>query len=215
MLARLHSYFRSSTSYRVRIAMNLKGLEADYVAHHLKRGEQTAPDFLKLNPQGLVPAVELDDGTVLTQSLAIIEYLDEVFPAPPLLPETAVERARVRSLAQMIACDLHPVNNLRILNALRSRFGADDAAIADWFRHWAAETFAPLEIRLVQSPQTGEFCHGNSPGLADICLVAQVVNNKRFDVDMTPYPTVSRIHDRCMELPAFQAAAPALQPDAE
>ena len=195
--------------------MNLKGLEADYVAHHLKRGEQTAPDFLKLNPQGLVPAVELDDGTVLTQSLAIIEYLDEEFPAPPLLPETAVERARVRSLAQMIACDLHPVNNLRILNALRSRFGADDAAIADWFRHWAAETFAPLEIRLVQSPQTGEFCHGNSPGLADICLVAQVVNNKRFDVDMTPYPTVSRIHERCMELPAFQAAAPALQPDAE
>lgn len=211
----LHNYFRSSTSYRVRIALALKGLPYRYVAHHLRHGAHRGADYLAVNPQGLVPALVLDDGTVLAQSLAIIEYLDETVPSPPLLPADPKGRARVRMLSQMIACEIHPVNNLRILNALRSRYGADDAEIADWFRHWVNETFAPLEKMLAQSPDTGMFCHGDAPGMADICLVAQVANNARFNVDMSPYPTIARIRDACMELPAFADAAPARQPDAE
>ncbi|MEJ8475234.1 maleylacetoacetate isomerase [Roseibium algae] len=211
----LHSYFRSSTSYRVRIALKLKGVEAEYVAHHLRHGEQRADAYLALNPQGLVPSLELPDGTVLTQSLAIIEYLDETVPEPPLLPADAKNRARVRSLAQMIACEIHPVNNLRILKHLRQTFGADDAAVAGWFRFWVAETFAALEQQLADSGATGTFCHGEMPSLADICLVAQVANNGRFDVPMEPYPTISRIYETCMALPAFIAASPSNQPDAE
>lgn len=211
----LHSYFRSSTSYRLRIALNLKGVETDYVAHHLRLGKQRAQAFLDINPQGLVPALELPTGEVLTQSLAIIEYLDETIPEPPLLPADPVARAQVRAWAQMIACEIHPVNNLRILNDLRSRFGADDAAVAEWFRHWVMETFAPLEKMLADRKTTGLFCAGETPGLADICLVAQVANNARFSVDMAPYPTIRAIYDACMALPAFEKAAPANQPDAE
>jgi maleylpyruvate isomerase len=211
----LHNYFRSSTSYRVRIALALKGLPYRYVAHHLRHGAHRGAGYLAVNPQGLVPALALDDGTVLAQSLAIIEYLDETVPSPPLLPADPKGRARVRMLSQMIACEIHPVNNLRILNALRSRYGADDAEIADWFGHWVNETFAPLEKMLATSPDTGIFCHGDAPGMADICLVAQVANNARFNVDMSPYPTIARIRDACMELPAFAGAAPAHQPDAE
>jgi maleylpyruvate isomerase len=211
----LHNYFRSSTSYRVRIALALKGLPYRYVAHHLRHGAHRGAGYLAVNPQGLVPALALDDGTVLAQSLAIIEYLDETVPSPPLLPADPKGRARVRMLSQMIACEIHPVNNLRVLNALRSRYGADDAEIADWFRHWVTETFAPLERMLAQGPDTGIFCHGDAPGMADICLVAQVANNARFNVDMSPYPTIARIRDACMELPAFADAAPARQPDAE
>lgn len=211
----LHNYFRSSTSYRVRIALNLKGLGYEYVARHLRHGGNRAPDYLAINPQGLVPAMVWSDGTVIAQSLAIMEFLDETVPEPPLLPADPHGRARVRMLSQMIACDIHPVNNLRILNALRGRYGADDTEIADWFRHWVNETFQPLEKILSQSPQTGGFCHGDTPGMADICLVAQVANNARFNVDMSPYPTICRIRDACMELPAFANAAPARQPDAE
>ncbi len=211
----LHNYFRSSTSYRVRIALNLKGVDYDYVAHHLRHGEHRDPAFLAVNAQGLVPALVWSDGTVLTQSLAICEFLDEMVPQPALLPADAAGRARVRAIAQMIACEIHPVNNLRVLNTLRARYGADDAGVADWFRHWVNETFAPLEIMLAASPQTGRFCHGDEPGLADICLVAQVANNARFNVDMTPYPTISRIRDACMDCTAFADAAPARQPDAE
>ncbi|WP_024585821.1 maleylacetoacetate isomerase [Aliihoeflea sp. 2WW] len=211
----LHNYFRSSTSYRVRIALNLKGVDYDYVAHHLRHGEHRDPAFLAVNAQGLVPALVWSDGTVLTQSLAICEFLDEVIPQPALLPADPAGRARVRAIAQMIACEIHPVNNLRVLNALRARYGADDAGVADWFRHWVNETFAPLEAMLAASPQTGRFCHGDEPGLADICLVAQVANNARFNVDMTPYPTISRIRDACMERAAFADTAPARQPDAE
>lgn len=211
----LHNYFRSSTSYRVRIALNLKGLGYEYVAHHLRHGGNRAPDYLAINPQGLVPAMVWSDGTVIAQSLAIMEFLDETVPEPPLLPADPLGRARVRMLSQMIACDIHPVNNLRILNALRSRYGADDTEIADWFRHWVNETFQPLEKILSQSPETGSFCHGDTPGMADICIVAQVANNARFNVDMTPYPTICRIRDACMQLPAFADAAPARQPDAE
>lgn len=211
----LHNYFRSSTSYRVRIALALKGVDYQYVSHHLRHGGHRLPPFLEVNPQGLVPALVWSDGTVIAQSLAIIEFLDETIPEPPLLPADARGRARVRMLSQMIACDIHPLGNLRILNALRSRYGADDAEVADWFRHWVNETFRPLEAMLSGSTETGTFCHGDTPGMADICLVAQVANNARFNVDMTPYPTICRIRAACMAIPAFADAAPARQPDAE
>ena len=212
--ALLHGYFRSSAAFRVRIALNLKGLAYDQTFRHLRKGEQRAPDYLKLNPQGLVPTLEID-GQTLTQSLAIIEYLDETRPTPALLPKDAAGRARVRSLSLALAAEIHPINNLRVLEDLRSRFGADDEAVALWFRHWVDVTFAPLETRLASEAQTGKFCHGDAPGLADICLVPQVINNTRFNVDMTPYPTISRIHAACLELDAFKAALPANQPDAE
>jgi maleylpyruvate isomerase len=211
----LHNYYRSSTSYRVRIALEMKGMSYDYVPHHLRHGEHLEPSYLAVNPQGLVPALVLDDGTLLTQSLAIIEYLDEIRPAPPLLPKNALGRARVRMLAQMIACDIHPVNNLRVLTSLRTLFGAGDQDITNWFRHWVNEGFQPLEKILASSRETGTFCHGEVPGLADICLAAQITSNARFGVDLTPYPTITRINAACMALPAFQKAAPQNQIDAE
>lgn len=211
----LHNYFRSSTSYRVRIALKMKGIGYDYVAHHLRHGGNRAPEYLAVNPQGLVPALVWQDGTMVAQSLAIIEFLDEIVPQPPLLPADPHGRARVRMISQMIACDVHPLGNLRVLNALRSRYAADDAEIADWFRHWVNETFEPLEAILSSSPHTGTFCHGEEPGMADICLAAQVTNNARFNVDMARYPVISRIRDACMALAPFSEAAPALQPDAE
>lgn len=211
----LHNYYRSSTSFRVRIALELKGLSYRYVPHHLRHGDHLDPSYLAVNPQGLVPALVWTDGTLLLQSLAIIEFLDETAPEPPLLPKDAFGRARVRMLAQMIACDIHPVNNLRILTSLRALFGAGDVDVANWFRHWVNETFQPLEKILSESRETGEFCHGDAPGLADICLVAQVASNQRFAVDMTPHPVISRINDACMKLPAFNRAAPQNQPDAE
>ena len=212
--ALLHGYFRSSTAFRVRIALNLKGVDYGQTFRHLRKGEQRAPDYLKLNPQGLVPTLEID-GQTLTQSLSIIEYLEETRPDPALLPKDAAGRARVRSLSLSLAAEIHPINNLRVLEDLRSRFGADDAAVARWFRQWVEVTFAPLETRLASEAHTGKFCHGDTPGLADICLVPQVINNTRFDVDMTPYPTIARIHKACLELDAFKNALPANQPDAE
>lgn len=211
----LHNYWRSSTSYRVRIALEMKGIAYRYIPHRLRHGEHREPGYLALNPQGLVPALVWSDGTLLVQSLAIIEFLDESVPEPPLLPTDAAGRARVRMLAQMIACDIHPLNNLRVLTSLRALFGAGDDDIANWFRHWVDETFQPLENILSSSSQTGTFCHGEVPGLADICLAAQVLNNIRFRVDMTPYPVISRIHATCMALPAFRKAAPQNQIDAE
>ncbi|TGP89011.1 MULTISPECIES: maleylacetoacetate isomerase [unclassified Mesorhizobium] len=211
----LHNYYRSSTSYRVRIALEMKGLSYDYVPHHLRHGEHLEAAYLAVNPQGLVPALICNDGTLLTQSLAIIEFLDETTPEPTLLPKDPLGRARVRMLAQMIACDIHPVNNLRVLTSLRTLFGAGDQDVANWFRHWVNEGFGPLETLLTASPETGTFCHGDTPGLADICLVAQVTSNARFGVDMAPYPTISRINAACMALPAFQKAAPQNQIDAE
>lgn len=211
----LHNYYRSSTSYRVRIALEMKGLTYQYVPHHLRHGEHLEPAYLSVNPQGLVPALILGDGTLLTQSLATIEFLDETRPEPPLLPQDALGRARVRMLAQMIACDIHPVNNLRVLTSLRTLFGAGDEDVANWFRHWVNEGFQPLEKILASSSETGTFCHGDTPGLADICLVAQVASNARFGVDLTPYPTITRVHAACMAVPAFRKAAPENQIDAE
>lgn len=211
----LHNFFRSSTAYRVRIALALKGVEYDYVAYALRKGEHRGADYLAVNPEGLVPALVWTDGHAYSQSLAIMEFLDEKVPEPPLLPKSPEARARVRALSCAVACDIHPINNLRILNALRTRFGADDEAVADWFRHWVAEAFGPLEQRLSGEPETGRFCHGDTVTMADLCLVSQVANNGRFNVDMAPYPTIQRIHDACMEIDAFKAAAPANQPDAE
>jgi maleylpyruvate isomerase len=211
----LHNYFRSSTSYRVRIALAMKGLDYTYIPHHLRHGDHLEPAYRSINPQGFVPALVWTDGNVFFQSLAIIEFLDETVPEPPLLPATAIGRARVRMLAQMIACDIHPINNLRVLTSLRTLYGAGDADVANWFRHWVNQTFEPLETMLAESPATGRFCHGDRPGLADICLAAQVASNTRFNVDMAPYPVISRINGECMKLPAFIKAAPANQPDAE
>ncbi|MEO0937397.1 MAG: maleylacetoacetate isomerase [Pseudomonadota bacterium] len=208
----LHNYFRSSTSARVRAALNLKGVPFEYVAHALLKDEHRGAAHLAVNPQGLVPTLVTEHGP-LPQSLAIIEWLDETYPDPPLLPEDAWGRARVRSLAHIIALDVHPVNNLRILRALETEFGADADAKARWFQTWAHAGMAAFETRL-QEPETGAFCHGDTPGLADLCLFAQVLNNGRFGVELDAYPTIARIHAACMALDAFAAAAPAAQPDA-
>jgi len=213
---RLHSYFRSSAAYRVRIALDLKGLPYETVPVHLTRGggEQLAPGYRKLNPQALVPALE-DAGRVFTQSLAIIEYLEEVHPQVPLLPKDAAARARVRALALAIACDLHPLNNLRVLNYLTGPMGLMDDAKQTWYRHWIAEGLTALEASLAGGPDTGKFCHGDAPGLADCCLVPQLANAYRFKCDVSPYPTLLKIEKSCQALEAFQRAAPGRQPDAE
>lgn len=212
---KLFTYFRSSAAYRLRIALRLKGLEAkQQVAIHLRRREQQAPAFTALNPQGLVPALEVD-GAVLTQSLAIIEYLEETHPEPPLLPADALGRARVRALALAVACDLHPLNNLRVLRYLGDRLGIDEAARNAWYAHWVAEGLGALEAMVARSPATGRFCHGDLPGLADLCLVPQLYNARRQACDLAPYPTLTRIEGECLALPAFADAAPERQPDAE
>ncbi|SLN22612.1 maleylacetoacetate isomerase [Oceanibacterium hippocampi] len=211
---RLHSYFRSSTSYRARIALNLKGLDYETVTHHLRKGEQRAADYLALNPQGLVPALEVD-GMVIPQSLAIIDYLEERKPDPALLPADLPGRARVRGIAYALACDVHPLNNLRVLSYLADPLGHDQPTVATWFRHWCVVELNALETRLAREPETGSFCHGETPTLADVCLVPQIRNGQRFDVDMAPYPTLQRIYDRCMTFDAFVRAAPENQPDAE
>ena len=209
----LHNYFRSSTSTRLRAALNLKGLDYRYISYSLLKGEHRTPDFLRKNPAGLVPALELDDGRTLTQSLPIIEYLDETHPQPPLLPDDPMGRARVRALACMIACEIHPLNNLRVLHHLES-LGQDEEGKAAWFRHWVTTTFEALERMLAESPETDVFCHGNVPGLADICLYAQVWNNRRFQIDPEPYPTIMRIFEALDRIEAFRNAAPPEQPDA-
>jgi maleylpyruvate isomerase len=215
MTMRLHNFFRSSTSTRLRAALNLKGLDYEYMAYALRKGENRTAAYLGLNPAGLVPALELDDGTVLTQSLAIIEWLDETHPNPPLLPTDAAGRARVRSLAYMIACEIHPLNNLRVLNRLGAQFGAEEDAVTDWFSHWVTETFDAIEATLAGSPQTGRFCHGDVPSLADICLYAQVWNNRRFSIPLQNWPTIAKIFGELDGITAFRNAAPPNQPDAE
>jgi maleylacetoacetate isomerase len=198
----------------VRIALNLKGLDYEQVAVHLRRGEQRAPDFLKLNPQALVPAL-IDGESVLIQSLATIEYLDEKYPNLPLLPNTAEARARVRALSQIIACEIHPLGNLRVLQHLARELKQDEPAVQAWFNHWIALGFEAFERLIAGHRETGKFCHGDQPTLADICLVPQVFNARRYDLDLKPYPTLMRIFESCMALPAFDRAQPSKQPDAE
>jgi maleylacetoacetate isomerase len=209
---KLYSYFRSSAAFRVRIALNLKELDYETAAIHLRRNDQNKPDYRDVNPQGLVPALE-DRGETLIQSLAIIEYLDEIHPEPPLLPRDPADRARVRALADIVACDIHPINNLRVLRYLTHELGRDETAIASWYNHWIAAGFQAIEPLLARDARTGNFCHGDSPGLADIALVPQVVNAERYRLDLAPYPTLERIYQNCIRLPAFDASHPRHQPD--
>jgi len=212
----LYGYFRSSAAFRVRIALNLKRIPAEPRFVHLLRGggEQHAAAYKTVNPQELVPTL-LHDGHAIAQSLAIIEYLDEVRPEPPLLPDEPFGRARVRQIAYAIACDIHPLNNLRVLLYLRDRFGIDDPARADWQRHWMTNGFAALETLLANSQQTGTYCHGDAPTLADVCLIPQLANARRVELDLSPWPTLARIEAHALSHPAFEAALPKNQPDAE
>ena len=212
---KLYDYFRSSAAYRVRIALNLKGLAPEREFVHLRKGAQRGDDYLAVNPQGLVPALVTDDGTVLTQSLAIVEYLDETVPSPPLLPRDPLERARVRSLAQAIACDIHPIDNLRVLRYLLHTVGVEEAQKDAWYKYWIDVGLEALETTVSRDAATGRFCHGDAPTLADVCLVPQLANARRVDMDLSPYPTLLRIDAECQALPAFASAAPQRQPDFE
>jgi len=212
---KLYDYFRSSAAYRVRIALNLKGVHPERAFVHLRTGAQRADEYLALNPQGLVPVLTLDDGRPLTQSIAIIEYLDQTHPEPPLLPADAAGRARVRAIALAIACDIHPLNNLRVLNYLTGTLGVTPAQKDGWYRYWVDVGLEALETELARDAETGRFCHGDSPTLADVCLVPQLANARRFDIDLAPYPTLRRIEVACNALAPFAEAAPARQPDAE
>ena len=212
-MTKLYGFFRSSAAYRVRIALNLKNVSYDNAFVHLAKGEQYKTYGL-LNPQKLVPALEID-GALLTQSLAIVEYLEETKPEPPLLPKDALGRARVRALASAIACDIHPLNNLRVLKYLVGPLGASEDKKLAWYRHWIKEGLDAIEAMLANDPATGTFCHGARPTLADVCLVPQVANARRFDCPLETYPTVRRIEAACLALPAFAKARPENQPDAE
>ena len=209
----LYDYYRSSAAYRVRIALNLKGLECERRFVHLRRGEQRAPSYLATNPQGLVPTLVVGERR-LTQSLAIIEYLDETHPEPPLLPRDAEGRAFVRAIALAIACDIHPIDNTRVLAYLEKTLGIDQAGRDEWYRHRIREGFRAIEATLAQR-EASAFCHGDTPTVADICLVPQVANANRFQVDLSPYPRIRAIEAACQELAAFQKARPDQQPDAE
>ena len=215
-MIKVYNYFRSSASYRVRIALNFKGLPYEYVPVHLLKdgGQQLAPSFRTLNPDSLIPVLD-DQGQVLTQSLAIIEYLEETHPQPPLLPRDAGERAYVRSIALAIACDLHPLNNLRVLRYLVKTLGLSEEQKNTWYRHWVEQGLASLEARLVAEARSGHYALGNAVTMADVVIVPQIFNAQRMDCDLRSVPTVMRIFDHCMQLPAFIDAQPSAQPDAE
>lgn len=210
---RLHGYWRSSAAYRVRIALNLKGLEVEAIHHALPRGAHRAEAYLALNPQGLVPALETGDG-VVAQSTAIIEYLEERWPSPPLLPADSFARATVRSMAGIISADIHPINNLRVLNRLRGDFGADDAAVARWVRHWIREGFVALEALARRHSADGRYAFGDSVSIVDACLVPQMYNARRFGCELGDFPKLSSIDAHCRSLDAFRRAEPENQPDA-
>jgi len=209
----LYDYFRSSAAYRVRIALNLKGIEAERRFVHLRKGEQRAPEYLGMNPQGLVPTL-VDGKAVLTQSLAIIEYLDEMHPAPPLLPGAPADRAWVRAIALGIACDIHPIDNLRVLKYLANELKVEEPARDEWYRHWVRVGFAALETQLA-ARATGRYAFADAPTLADICIVPQVANAQRLKVSMDPYPRLAAVNAACLAHPAFDRARPEVQPDAE
>ena len=210
---KLYNYFRSSASFRVRIAMALKGLPYEYVPVHLARGDHKLPAFADIAAEGLVPLLELDDGTRLTQSMAIIEYLDETHPEPPLLPREPLGRAQVRALAQSIACEIHPLNNLRVLKYLVKDLGASEEAKNTWYRHWVRSGLEAFELQL--AAYSSRFCWGESPTLADCCLVPQIFNGQRFAVDFSGLPRTMAAFEACMALPAFQRAQPSSCPDFE
>lgn len=210
----VHGYFRSSAAYRLRIAMNLKGFAPTARSVHLRRGDQRADAYTRLNPQGLVPALETDDGAVLTQSLAIIEWLDETHPEPPLLPADPLARAHARAFALVIACDVHPLQNLRVLRYLKKELGQDQNGLDAWCRHWIAPGLGACEALVAPAPQ-GAFAFGDRPGLAEIVLVPQMFSADRFGLDLAPYPRLRALRERCEALPAFADAHPAKQPDAE
>ena len=209
---KLHGYFRSSASYRVRIALNLKGLATEHLPHHLRKGEQRAPAYLAINPQGLVPTLEDDVGAVLTQSLAIIEWLDETHPAPPLLPKDPLRRAKVRAFAQALACDTHPVQNLKVLARLR-QLGLAEEKVTEWAAWANREGLSACETLIANEP--GPFCFGSAPTIADLCLVPQLANARRFGVDVSAYPRLLKAEAAAKEIKAFADAAPDKQPDAE
>lgn len=214
-MLKLYSYWRSSASYRTRIALHHKSIPYEYVPVHLLKdgGEQHKSDYRALNPQGYVPCL-VDGELVLNQSLAIIEYLDEKFPATPLLPSDPVLRAKARAMAYMLACDAHPMNNLKVLGYLKSALEVTDEQKSAWLKHWICEGLAPLEAMLASSPMTGTFCLGETVTLADICIPPLIYSAERFGCELTPFPTVMRIHHACMALPGFMAAHPQQQPDA-
>jgi maleylpyruvate isomerase len=209
---KLHGYFRSSAAYRVRIALNLKGLTAQHLPHHLRKGEQSAPAYLTINPQGLVPTLEGDDGAVLTQSLAIIEWLDETHPNPPLLPKDPLQRAKVRAFALAIACDIHPVQNLKVLARLR-QLGVAEEKVTEWAAWANREGLSACEALI--KGEKGPFCFGATPTVADLCLVPQLANARRFGVDVSAYPRLLEAEAAAKEIKAFADAAPDRQPDAE
>jgi len=211
---KLYSFFRSGTSHRLRIALRLKGLPVDYVAVDLRREEHLAAPYREVNPQALLPALVLDDGPVLIQSPAIIEWLEERYPNPPLLPGDPLARARVRALAAIVGCDVHPLNNRRVLESLRHGFGADEAAINAWCGQWIGAGFDAIEALLAQDAQRGAFCVGQAPSLADVYLVPQVESARRFKVDLARWPRIQGVDAACAQLDAFRLAAPAQQPDA-
>ena len=210
---KLYTYFHSSASYRVRIALNWKGIAHEQAFVHLQKAEHLAPAFKEVNPAGLVPALE-DGGRVISQSLAIIEYLDEVYPGPKLIPADPLERAYVRAFSQIVACEIHPLNNLRTLNFIRQSYGLDQEGVNRWYRHWIAEGFAMMEGFLAKEGRSGRFCLGDQVTMADCCLVPQVFNAERYKCDLSAYPSVMRINNACNKLEAFAAAHPWKQPDA-
>lgn len=208
---KLYSYFRSSAAFRLRIALNLKGLDYDYVAVNLLNREQKRDDYLALNPMGLVPAMTLPDGQTLGQSIALLEWLEEAYPEPALLPDDRTERARVRSVVNSIACDIHPICNIAVTNYLKDRFGAGQSDIIAWYTTWMHRGFAAIERVLENNATACSF--GGQPGMADVCLVPQVYNARRFDIDMEAFPHIRRVVDHCNTLPAFINAGPDNQPD--
>ena len=212
---KLYTYFRSSAAFRVRIALNLKGLAYEPQPVHLPKGEHREPNYATVNPQALVPTLMSDDGFHIAQSLAIIEYLEETHPSPPLMPKDARGRARVRSLSDLIACEIHPLNNLRTLQYLKRALGQNDDQVNTWYRHWIADGLRKLEAALGEGSETGSFCHGDRPTMADCCLVPQIFNARRYQCDLAPYPIVMRVFDACMRIEAFDRAQPSKQPDAE